>query len=226
MQEVRWYHSLTAHQHQKGHTVPKQVIMIAKSIQVATVSVLHCVRAIRYQAKSEQNVRQDLILVKLNASGNSGVFPIFKNLVPRKWQVLEWKIHLHCRSLYYPVVCGHVFHLVKAEREALVCFIIEHEPPGFMPSHGGVYVTRENEFGGFELILRSATVHAFGGECVLWKKKYSKKQSQRFSVARHDMRITIALYCDAPIQLAHPLVHIMWWEYLISGISVKTKREW
>ncbi len=32
-----WYHGLTAHQHQKGHTVPKQVIMIATSIQVATV---------------------------------------------------------------------------------------------------------------------------------------------------------------------------------------------
>ncbi len=32
-----WYHSLMAHQHQKGHTVPKQVIMIARSIQVATV---------------------------------------------------------------------------------------------------------------------------------------------------------------------------------------------
>ncbi len=32
-----WYHSSTAHQHQKGHTVPKQVIMIATSIQVATV---------------------------------------------------------------------------------------------------------------------------------------------------------------------------------------------
>ncbi len=34
--------------------------MIATSFQVATVEVLHCVRAIRYQAKSE-NVRQDLI---------------------------------------------------------------------------------------------------------------------------------------------------------------------
>ncbi len=32
-----WHHILTAHQHQKGHTVPKQVIMIATSIQVATV---------------------------------------------------------------------------------------------------------------------------------------------------------------------------------------------
>ncbi len=31
------YQSLTAHQHQKGHTVPKQVIMIATSIQVVTV---------------------------------------------------------------------------------------------------------------------------------------------------------------------------------------------
>ncbi len=50
-----WYHSLTVHQHQKGHTVSKQVIMIATSIQVATVQVLQCVRAIRYQAKSEQN---------------------------------------------------------------------------------------------------------------------------------------------------------------------------
>ncbi len=31
------YQSLTAHQHQKGHTVPKQVITIATSIQVFTV---------------------------------------------------------------------------------------------------------------------------------------------------------------------------------------------
>ncbi len=52
---------VSQYQHQKGHTVPKQVIMIAMSIQVATVQVLHCVRAIRCQAKSEQNVRQDLI---------------------------------------------------------------------------------------------------------------------------------------------------------------------
>ncbi len=39
------YQSLTAHQHQKGHTVPKQVITIATSIQVTTVYALHCVRA-------------------------------------------------------------------------------------------------------------------------------------------------------------------------------------
>ncbi len=32
-----WYHSLTAHQHQKGDTVPKQVIVVATAIQVATV---------------------------------------------------------------------------------------------------------------------------------------------------------------------------------------------
>ncbi len=31
------YQRLTAHQHQTGHTVPKQMIMIATSIQVATV---------------------------------------------------------------------------------------------------------------------------------------------------------------------------------------------
>ncbi len=31
------YQSLTAHQHQKGHTVPKQVMTITTSIQVATV---------------------------------------------------------------------------------------------------------------------------------------------------------------------------------------------
>ncbi len=31
------YQSLTAHQHQKGHTVPKQVITVATSIQVTTV---------------------------------------------------------------------------------------------------------------------------------------------------------------------------------------------
>ena len=37
-----WYHSLTAHQHQKGHTVPKQVIMIATSIQVASLSTVLC----------------------------------------------------------------------------------------------------------------------------------------------------------------------------------------
>ncbi len=55
-----WYHSLTAHQHQKGHTVPKQVIMIATSIQIASLRTALC-ESIRYQAKSEQNVRQDLI---------------------------------------------------------------------------------------------------------------------------------------------------------------------
>ncbi len=31
------YQSLTAHQHQKGHTMPKQVITIPTSIQVDTV---------------------------------------------------------------------------------------------------------------------------------------------------------------------------------------------
>ncbi len=55
------YHSLTAHQHQEGHTVPKQVIMIATSISSRySLSTALC-ESIRYQAKSEQNVRQDLI---------------------------------------------------------------------------------------------------------------------------------------------------------------------
>ncbi len=49
------YQSLTAHQHQKGHTVPKQVIMKCYSLSTALGE------SIRYQAKSEQNVRQDLI---------------------------------------------------------------------------------------------------------------------------------------------------------------------
>ncbi len=58
---IDWlYHILTAHQHQKGHTAPKQVIMIATSIQVATVRTALC-ESIRYQAKSQQNVQQDLI---------------------------------------------------------------------------------------------------------------------------------------------------------------------
>ncbi len=45
----------------KGSYSAKQVTVIATSIQIATVQVLHRVRAIRYQVKSEQNVRQDLI---------------------------------------------------------------------------------------------------------------------------------------------------------------------
>ncbi len=37
LSQCECYQSLTAHQHQKGHTVPKQVITIATSIQVTTV---------------------------------------------------------------------------------------------------------------------------------------------------------------------------------------------
>ncbi len=48
------YQSLTAHQHQKGHTMPKQVITIATSIQVFTVLSTALCESIRYQAKSEQ----------------------------------------------------------------------------------------------------------------------------------------------------------------------------
>ncbi len=70
--EIDWlYQSFTAYQHQKGHTVPKQVMMISQSNRkkkcyIFTVWELHCLRtalceSIRYQAKSEQNVQQDMI---------------------------------------------------------------------------------------------------------------------------------------------------------------------
>ncbi len=54
------YQSLTAHQHQKGHTVPKpgdndcNVNSSGYSLSTALCE------SIRYQAKSEQNVQQDL----------------------------------------------------------------------------------------------------------------------------------------------------------------------
>ncbi len=54
------------------------------------------------------------ILVKLNASGNSGVIRCishFQNLVSQKRQILEWKIHLDlCVIQFYVVI---VFHVVK-----------------------------------------------------------------------------------------------------------------
>ncbi len=73
--EIDWlYQTFTAHQHQKGHTVPKQVRPLDdddvtestrkkmswfSSLWTALRTAL-C-ESIRYQAKSEQNVRQDLI---------------------------------------------------------------------------------------------------------------------------------------------------------------------
>ncbi len=55
-----WYRSLTAHQHQTGHTVPKTGINCLMSLKL--LQSKNCtVESIRYQAKSEQNVRQDLI---------------------------------------------------------------------------------------------------------------------------------------------------------------------
>ncbi len=77
--ETDWlYQSFMAHQHQKGHTVPKQVSPLdddddddttestRKKCYGSKVWELHRLRtalceSIRYQAKSEQNVRQDLI---------------------------------------------------------------------------------------------------------------------------------------------------------------------
>ncbi len=54
------YQSLTAHQHQKGHTVPKQVSPLEKMLCFYSLRTALC-KSIRYQTKSEQNVRQDLI---------------------------------------------------------------------------------------------------------------------------------------------------------------------
>ncbi len=56
------YQSLTAHQHQRGHTVPKQVGDNDCNINSShySLSTALC-ESIRYQAKSEHNVRQDLI---------------------------------------------------------------------------------------------------------------------------------------------------------------------
>ncbi len=45
------------------------------------------------------------------ASDEYFVFSIFKNLVPRKRRVLEWKIHLDLYVIQFYVVI--VFHLVK-----------------------------------------------------------------------------------------------------------------
>ncbi len=73
---IDWlYQSVTAHQHQKGHTVPKQANPLddddditestRKKCYGSAVWELHCLRtalceSIRYQPKSEQNGRQDL----------------------------------------------------------------------------------------------------------------------------------------------------------------------
>ncbi len=65
------------------------------------------------------------VVVKLNASGNSVghsvslcLFLIFKNLVPRKRQALEWKIHLdlYVIQLYVVII---VFHFVKQSTKNL-----------------------------------------------------------------------------------------------------------
>ncbi len=55
------YQSLTAHQHQKGHTVPKtrDNDCNVNSCHYSPSTAL-C-ESIRYQVKSEQNVRHDLI---------------------------------------------------------------------------------------------------------------------------------------------------------------------
>ncbi len=52
------YQSLTAHQHQKGHTVPKQVITITTSIQ--SLQSKHCTANRARQPLEESNAEKDL----------------------------------------------------------------------------------------------------------------------------------------------------------------------
>ena len=54
--------------------------------------------------------------------GQFGVFLIFKNLVPRTRQVLEWKIHLDLYVIQFYVVT--VFHLVKQSTKPLGFLLI------------------------------------------------------------------------------------------------------
>ncbi len=49
--------------------------------------------------------------------GSFGVFPIFKNLVRRKQQVLQWKIHLEVYVIQFYVVI--VYHLDKQSAKPL-----------------------------------------------------------------------------------------------------------
>ncbi len=93
MRWLWWYHSLTAHQHQKGHTVPKQV-MIATSIQVATVYELHCVRA--FAIRPSLNKMSDKTWYPGWATGRllsctpGNVWGIHMYFRPRPWQGPLW----------------------------------------------------------------------------------------------------------------------------------------
>ncbi len=49
--------------------------------------------------------------------GSFGVFPIFNNLVSRKWQVLERNIHFNLYAIQFYVVI--VCHLVKQSAKPL-----------------------------------------------------------------------------------------------------------
>ncbi len=55
-----WYHCLTAHQHQKGHTVPKQVIMIEGGFLYTSLYIKHEADAAFRVVQSDQ--RESYIL--------------------------------------------------------------------------------------------------------------------------------------------------------------------
>ena len=92
------YQSLTAHQHQKGHTVPKQVITITTSIQVVTVQAPHCVRA--FAIRPSPNKMSD----KTRHLGRS------TGRLLSEWSFVTY---LNVIRLHHPIspIIGHCFHI-------------------------------------------------------------------------------------------------------------------
>ncbi len=73
--------------------------------------------------------------------GSFGVFPIFKNLaiVPRKRQVLEWKIHLDLYVIQFYVVI--VFQLVKQSAKPLG-FLFQTSPRDLLCFFTSMFLTK------------------------------------------------------------------------------------
>ncbi len=109
---IHWlYQSFTAHQHQKGHTVPKQVSPLDDDDDItrnkcygSTVWELHCLRtalceSIHYQAKSEQNVRQDLIpKVRHGEAALCTPWAVWNLFV---WNLFSYSIYMHISGKYW-----------------------------------------------------------------------------------------------------------------------------
>ncbi len=124
-----------AHQHQKGHTVPKQVSPLddddditestrKKSVMVlqsenCTAQELHCVRAFRYQAKSE-NVRQDLI-PRVRHGEAALCTPRSRlqiSVMSKRWRViLPFKI-AHVQRRHFKVIFTHKSAITREKMAA------------------------------------------------------------------------------------------------------------